>query len=66
MKHFENKLNPLPVVLSVITTLTSDDFLNVVQESGVSINLTLTKEENYSNKTRLRIYLRRVNESYLI
>ena len=65
MRHFDNKLNPLPVVLSIITTLTSDDFLSVVQEAGVSINLTLTEKEDFSNKTRLRVYLPRVNEFIL-
>ena len=62
MQHFANRLNPLTSVLSIIFTLPSDDVLKIILEAGISINLTLTKEENYSNKTRLRVYLPRVNE----
>jgi len=62
MKDFDNKLNPLPIALSILLTVTSDIFLKVILEAGISINLALTKEENFSNKTRVRVYLPRVNE----
>ncbi|MFA6189035.1 MAG: hypothetical protein WC680_07125 [Sulfuricurvum sp.] len=62
MNNFDNKLNPLPIALSIISTLVSDNFLQVILEAGISIDLTLTKEENFSNKTRVRTYLLRVNE----
>ena len=62
MEEFLNKLNPLPIALSILSSLDSDDFLQIVQSAGVLIDLTLTKEENYSNKTRKRVYLPRVNE----
>lgn len=62
MKEFLHKLNPLPVALSKLSLLDSDDILRIIQTAGISIDLNLTKEENYSNKTRKRAYLPRINE----
>ena len=62
MEEYQNKLNPLPVALSVISSLPSDDFLQIIQSAGVRIDLSLTDAENYSHKTRVRAYLPRVNE----
>lgn len=62
MEEYQNKLNPLPIALSVISSLTSDDFLQIIQSAGVRIDLSLTNSESYSNKTRVRAYLPRVNE----
>ena len=63
MEEFSNKLNPLPIALSILSSLNSDEFLQIVQSAGVQIDLTLTKDESYSHKTRVRAYLPRVNES---
>jgi hypothetical protein len=62
LEEYTNKLNPLPIALSVIALQESDVFLQIIQSAGVSIDLNLTKEESYSNKTRKRAYLPRVNE----
>lgn len=62
MEEYQNKLNPLPIALSVISSFTSDDFLQIIQSAGVSIDLNLTNVDSYSNKTRVRAYLPRVNE----
>jgi len=61
MEDFSNKLNPLPIALSILSSLDSDNLLQIVQSAGVQIDLILTKEENYSNKTRRRAYLPRIN-----
>ncbi len=63
MEEFSNKLNPLPIALSILSSLNSDEFLQIVQSAGVQIDFTLTKDESYSHKTRVRAYLPRVNES---
>ena len=62
MEDFLNKLNPLPVALSRLSLLDSDDVLRIIQSAGVLIDLSLTKEECYSNKTRKRAYLPRIND----
>ena len=73
MNNYENKLNPLPIALSILYDLTSDEFLKVISQAGIQIDMILTKEENYSNKTRMRVYIPRVstfltslNESQLL
>lgn len=73
MSNYENKLNPLPIALSILYELSSDEFLKVISQAGILINMDLTKEENFSNKTRMRVYIPRVttfltslNESQLL
>lgn len=62
MEEFSNKLNPLPIALSILSSLNSDEFLQIVQSAGVLIDLSLTKTESYAHKTRVRAYLPRVSE----
>jgi hypothetical protein len=62
LKEYTHKLNPLPIALSVISSQKSDDFLQIIHSAGVAIDLSLTREENYSNTTRIRVYLPRVNK----
>ena len=62
MEEYQNKLNPLPVALSILSSLSSDEFLQITQSAGVMIDLNLTTAESYSHKTRVRAYLPRVNE----
>lgn len=63
MKNFESNLNPLPIAISILTELDSDDFLRIIHRSGISIDLTLSKSESFSHKTRLRAYIPRLNNA---
>jgi len=63
MRNFESKLNPLPIAISALTELNSDDFLHIIHRSGVSIDLTLNEDESFSHKTRLRVYIPRLNNA---
>lgn len=61
MENFDSSLNPLPVILSFLGELDSDQFLEIVNRSGISIDLNLSLKENYSHKTRIRTYIPRLN-----
>ncbi|KPQ43798.1 MAG: hypothetical protein MPEBLZ_01672 [Candidatus Methanoperedens nitroreducens] len=61
MENFYSSLNPLPVILSFLGELDSDQFLEIVNRSGISINLNLSREEKFSHKTRIRAYIPRLN-----
>ena len=58
--ELQNKLNPLSIALSILSSKSSDEFIQITQTAGVSIDLGLTTAEDYSNKTRVRKYLIRV------
>lgn len=62
MEQFESRLNPLPIAISILSELDSDQFLEIIHRSGVSIDLNLTKAESYSHKTRIRAYIPLLNQ----
>jgi hypothetical protein len=49
LEEYQNKLNPLPVALSILSSLSSDEFLQITQSAGVRIDLNLTTAESYSH-----------------
>jgi len=62
-KKIDNTLNPLPIIISTLSsTGNSDIFLEIVHKSGISIELTLNKQQDFSHKTKIREYLKRLNE----
>jgi hypothetical protein len=65
MDKFDDSHNPVPVVLSVLAEIAdSDEIIAITEKSGISIDLTLKIDENYSNKTRIRAYLPRLTKVY--
>ena len=64
MDNFDSTLNPLPMIISTLSNIKNSDIvLDIIHKSGVSIDLSLTKEQDFSHKTRIREYLRRINNT---
>jgi len=64
IKYFDSTLNPLPIIISALSSIgNSDIFLDIIHKSGISIELTLNKEQDYSHKTKTREYLKRLNDA---
>lgn len=61
MENFDSSLNPLPIILSFLGEIDCDQFLEIVNRSGISIDLNLSPEEKFSHKTRIRAYIPRLN-----
>jgi len=62
LKNFDNTLNPLPIIISTLSSIeNSDIFLDIIHKSGISIDLSLNKKQDFSHKTRMREYLKRLN-----
>lgn len=59
-QHTRNDLNPCPVVTSYLYELNSDAVARVVGRVGLTVDWELTKEEAYSEKTRIRTYRPRI------
>ncbi len=62
MEQFDSNLNPLPIAISTLSELESDQFLEIIHKSGISIDLNLTEKEGFSHKTRIRTYIPRLNQ----
>jgi len=61
MDKFEDTHNPIPVIISILADIaSSDEILAITEQSGISIDLSLTMDQQYSNKTRIRAYLPRI------
>lgn len=64
MDNFDSTLNPLPIIISTLSNIKNSDIvLGIIHQSGISIDLSLTKEQEFSHKTRIREYLRRINNT---
>jgi len=64
IKNFDSTLNPLPIIISTLSsTGNSDIFLDIIHKSAISIDLTLNKKQNFSHKTKIREYLKRLNDA---
>jgi len=64
IKNIDSTLNPLPIIMSTLSIIgNSDIFLDIVHKSGISIDLTLNKNQNFSHKTKIREYLKRLNDA---
>lgn len=63
MQNFDNVKNPLPLVLSMIADASNSDvFLQIINGSGIQIDLNLSRNEDFSHTTRIRAYKPRVSE----
>jgi len=57
-------LNPLSIIIYLLTDIgNSDQVLKVIHKSGISIDLSLSKQQDFSHKTRTREYIKRLNNS---
>jgi hypothetical protein len=55
-------LNPLPIIISVLTDIgNSDQVLKIINKSGISIDFSLSKKQDFSHKMRIREYVKRLN-----
>ncbi len=63
MDDFQNKLNPLPIAISILNELNSDQMIDIISRSGISIDLILTTKQNYSHVNRKRAYISRINKT---
>jgi len=64
IKNFDSTLNPLPIIISTLSSIgNSDIFLDIIHKSGILIDLTLNKKQDYSHKTKIREYLKRLNNT---
>ena len=64
MDNFDSTLNVLPIIISTLSNIKNSDIvLDIIHKSGVSIDLSLTTEQDFSHKTRIREYLRRINNT---
>lgn len=57
-------LNPWPVIRSFLLRLSSYEVPVIVDRAGLTVDWTLTDEENYSQKTRLAAYRPRIDTAY--
>ncbi len=63
IKNFDSTLNPLPIIISTLSSIeNSDIFLDIIHKSGISIDSSLNKKQDFSHKTRIREYLKRLND----
>ena len=63
IKKFDSTLNPLPIIISTLSSIeNSDIFLDIIHKSGISIDSSLNKKQDFSHKTRIREYLKRLND----
>jgi len=64
IKNFDSTLNPLPMIISTLyNTVNSDIVLDIIHKSGISIDLSLNKKQDFSHKTRVREYLKRLSDT---
>ena len=64
MDNFDSTLNPLPMIISTLSNIKNSDIvLDIIHQSGISIDLSLTKKQDFSHLTRIREYLRRINNA---
>jgi len=64
IRKFDSTLNPLPIIISTLSSIgNSDIFLDIIHKSGILIDLTLNKKQDYSHKTKTREYLKRLNDA---
>jgi len=64
VRKFDSTLNPLPIIISTLSSIgNSDIFLDIIHKSGILIDLTLNKKQDYSHKTKTREYLKRLNDA---
>jgi hypothetical protein len=54
------ELHPAPIVASFLYELHTDVAMRIIGRAGLSVDWTLTKDEGYSEKTRLRAYHPRI------
>jgi hypothetical protein len=55
-------LNPLPIIIQVLTDIgNSDQVLELIHRSGISIDFSLSKKQDFSHKMRIREYVKRLN-----
>ena len=64
VRKFDSTLNPLPIIILTLSSIgNSDIFLDIIHKSGILIDLTLNKKQDYSHKTKTREYLKRLNDA---
>jgi hypothetical protein len=52
------------IIISTLSSIgNSDIFLDIIHKSGILIDLTLNKKQDYSHKTKTREYLKRLNDA---
>lgn len=54
-------LHPAPIVTSYLYAMKSDAVVRIVGRVGLIVDWALTKEQSYSEKTRLRTYIPRID-----
>jgi hypothetical protein len=65
MDNFNDSHNPVPVILSLLSGIAdSDKIIEIIQQSGISIDLTLDSKDDFSHKTRIRAYIPRVERVF--
>ena len=57
-------IDPWRVILASLFELDSYDIPRIVDKSGMRVDWTLTKRENFSNKYRKAAFRPRINERY--
>lgn len=59
-----HELHPWRVILAVLQKLPSDEVVRIINLAGVQVDWQLTKEQDYSHKTRKRAYIPRLIEAF--
>lgn len=65
-KTFGEELHPWGVISSILSDLTSDEIVKIICLTGLKVDWLLTKEASYSNKTRIRAFLIKIENAYKI
>lgn len=60
----ERDLHPWPIILSIISGLSSDGVVELISATGLQVDWALSKEQAYSHKTRVREYLQRIQIAF--
>lgn len=58
------ELDPWRVILSFLPDLSSDQVTQIIGRTGLPVDWTLNKQESYSHKTRIRVYIPRIIDAY--
>lgn len=61
-----SELHPWPVLRSFVLELSSYDVPNVIDRAGLHVDWLLTKEQDYSNKTRIAAYRSRIDNAHAL
>jgi hypothetical protein len=65
-QHRRSELSPWPVIVTLLFEKSSDDVVDIIGLSGLSVDWSLSAKESYSHGTRKRVYRPRIDTAYAV